>query len=77
VHAELTRLVRGGADDTPFGRVPVTTDDDRLALEVGIAEHLDRREELVEVDVEHPVGHSSKFRPLMSLRADSSLAGKI
>ena len=56
VHAELPGLVRGGGDDLagPTG-VAVTADDHRSAGQLGSAPHLDRRQEVVEVDVEHPL----------------------
>jgi hypothetical protein len=63
MHAELAGLVGGGAHHAPFGRVPVAAHDDRFAPQFGPAQHLNSREELVEVDVEHPAGHKSKFRP--------------
>jgi hypothetical protein len=66
VDAELARLVGGRADDAPLGGIAVAADHDRLSPELRPSQHLDGREELVEVDVQHPSGHSSKFRPLRS-----------
>ena len=58
VHAVLASLVRRGADHTALGRVAVTTDDDREPAQLRPAQHLDGGDELVEVDVQHPTGHS-------------------
>jgi hypothetical protein len=52
--AELARLVGGGRDDGAFGRVAPPADDHRLAGELGMPQHLDRCDELVEIDVQHP-----------------------
>jgi hypothetical protein len=62
VHTVLPCLVRGGADNTSLGRVAVATDNYWPALELRVAEDLDRRDELVEVDVQHPRGHVSFWR---------------
>ena len=53
-HAVRPRLVRRGADHAALGRVAVAPDDDRPAGQLGLAEHLDSGEELVEVHVQDP-----------------------
>ena len=58
VHAELPRLVGGGGDDAALRRVAVAADHDRLAAQLGVAQLLDGREELVHVHVQHPLGHA-------------------
>lgn len=50
-------LVGRRRDDGPLGGVAPAADDDRVARELGVAQHLDRREELVHVDVQHPARH--------------------
>ena len=55
---ELARLVGGGRDDGPFGGVAAAPDDHRPAHELGTPQHLDRREELVEVHVQDPGTHA-------------------
>jgi hypothetical protein len=54
----LPRLIGGGGHDAALGRVAVASDDDRLALELRTAQHLDSGDELVEVHVQHPSGHA-------------------
>jgi hypothetical protein len=63
VHALQPGLVRGGRDDAALGRVPVAADHDWLAPQLRPPQHLDRRDELVEVDVQHPGGHLSSLAP--------------
>ena len=58
VHAELARLVGGGGDDAALRRVAVPADHDRLAPQLGVTQLLDRREKLVHVHVQHPLGHA-------------------
>ncbi len=58
VHAELARLVGGGGDDAALRRVAVPADHDRLAAQLGVAQLLDGGEELVQVHVQHPLGHA-------------------
>ncbi len=58
LHAELPRLVRRGAHHTALGRVAVAADDHGPTAQFGVAQHLDRRDELVEVHVQHPSGHN-------------------
>ncbi|AEG44776.1 hypothetical protein L600_001800000470 [Isoptericola variabilis J7] len=52
--AERARLVRRGRDHGPLPRVAAPADDHRLAGELRAAQDLDRDEELVQVDVQHP-----------------------
>ena len=53
--AVLPRLVGRRRHHAALGRVAVAADDHRQAGELGPAQHLDRGDELVEVDVQHPV----------------------
>jgi hypothetical protein len=57
VHAELACLVRRGRDHRPLGRVAASADDHGLSGQRRVPQHLDRGDELVEVDVEHPSRH--------------------
>ena len=57
------RLVGRRADHAPLGRVAVTPDDDRAAAQLGMPQHLDSGDELVEVDVQHPRGHVPVIPP--------------
>ena len=57
---ERPRFVGGGGDDAAFRRVAVAADDDRPAAELRPPEHLDGREELVEVDVEDERCHRDR-----------------
>ena len=59
VNAELPGLVGRRADDAPLRRIAVAADDDRPAAQLRTAQHLDRGDELVQVDVQHPAGHIS------------------
>ena len=64
----VARLVRRGGDHGPLGRVAPAADDDREADQLGSAQQLDRDEELVHVDVQHPVaGHD----PIVPAPTDS------
>ena len=75
MHAELPRLVRSARDDLAwFGRITAAPDDHRQSDEFGVAPQFDRREELVEVDVQDPrVVGSARHCP-HSLRANDSHA---
>jgi hypothetical protein len=57
--AESARFVGGAGDDAALGRVAVTADDDRTAAQLRSAQDLYRHDELVEVHVQHPSGHTS------------------
>ena len=63
VHAVLAGLVRRRADHAPLGRVAVAAHHHRPPAQLGVAQHLDRRDELVEVHVQHPAPHASTFYP--------------
>ena len=52
--AERPRLVGRGGHHPALGRVAAAADDHRQAGQLGAAQHLDRGDELVEVDVQHP-----------------------
>src|SRR6516165_12699417 len=58
MHAAGTCLVGGGGDHTAFGRVAVTADHHRAPAQFGMPQHLDRRDELVEVGVQDPQRHA-------------------
>ena len=58
VHAELPRLVGRGADHAALGGVAVAAHHDRLAAQFRAAQHLDGRDELVQVHVQHPPAHN-------------------
>ena len=78
VHAELAGLIRGAGDDLArFGRIAVAADDDRQPDQFGVAAQFDRRQKLVEVDVQDParrrLDHHGDHRP-HSLRARLSHA---
>ena len=53
--AELPGGVRRGRHHAALGRVAAAADDDRQPLELGVPQDLDGRDELVEVDVQHPL----------------------
>jgi len=63
MHAVGARLVGGGADDAALDRVAVATDDDPASPQLRMVQHLDRCDELVEVDVQHPAGHTLIVAP--------------
>jgi hypothetical protein len=64
VDAEFARLVGGGRDHAPLGRVAVAADHDRLAAQLGVAQHLDGGDELIQINVQYPAGHpTSLTRP--------------
>jgi hypothetical protein len=48
-----------------------TADDDRQPRELGTAQHLDRRDELVEVDVQHPTGAAGAHPAIVPGRCDT------
>jgi hypothetical protein len=58
VHAPLAGGVGSGGDDAALGRVAVAADDQRLAVELRMPQDLDGSQELVEVHVQHPAGHT-------------------
>ena len=60
--AELARLVRRGGHHAALGRVAAAADHDRQPGQLRPAQHLDRGDELVEVDVQHPVAHRRRGR---------------
>jgi len=43
----------------PLGGIAVTADDDGLTAQLGTAVHLDGRDELIEVHVQHPPAHTA------------------
>ena len=53
--AVLPRDVGRGGDDAAPGRVPVPADHHRALRQLRAPQDLDRRDELVEIDVQHPV----------------------
>ena len=59
---ELARLVRRRRDHRALVDDPAPTDHDRLAGQLRLAQDLDRRQEHVEVDVQHPPGHAGPLR---------------
>ena len=63
MHAKHARPVGRRRDDAALGRVAIAADDDRQAPQLGSTQHLDGRDELVEVDVQHPRGHVSSLAP--------------
>ena len=70
MHAELASRIRRARDDfARFGRIAVAADDDRQPGQFGVAAHFDGGQKLVEVDVQHPLGHVPQ-----SLRANVSHA---
>ena len=56
-HPELAGLVGRGRDDGSLGRVAASADDHRQPGQLGASQDLHRRDELVHVDVQHPVRH--------------------
>ena len=58
VHAVLPGLVGRGAHHAALGRVAVTAHHHGPAAQFGMPEDLDRRDELVEVHVQHPPRHA-------------------
>ncbi len=62
--AELARFVRRRRDDRALVDDPAAADHDRLAGQLGLAQDLDRGQEHVEVDVQHPphVGALRRWR---------------
>jgi hypothetical protein len=64
MHPESTRFVRRGADHATFGRVAVTPDHHRAPPQLGMTQHLDSGDELVEVHVQHPAGHAPVSLPV-------------
>ena len=58
VHAELARLVGGGAHHAALGGIAVAAHHDRLAEQFRVAKHLDGRDELIEVHMQHPPAHA-------------------
>ena len=61
--AELAGRVRRRRHHAALGRVAAAADDHRQALQLGVPQHLDRRDELVEVDVQHPLLAAGVSRP--------------
>src|SRR5579875_2911098 len=59
MHAVRPGLVGGGADHPALGGVTVAADDDRPPPQFGTAQHLHGRDELVEVEMQHPGRHAS------------------
>jgi hypothetical protein len=59
VHAECAGLVGGRGDHAALGRVSVAAHHQRPAAQLGMAQHLDSGDELVEIDMQHPAGHVS------------------
>jgi hypothetical protein len=57
-HAERARFVGRRGDDAASRRVAAPADDDRLALQVGTPQQLDRREERVHVEVKDARGET-------------------
>ena len=53
-HAERPGFVGCGRHHGAFRGVAPTADNDRLASKLRPPEHFDRRDELVEIDVQHP-----------------------
>jgi hypothetical protein len=58
MHAVGARFVGCGSHHAALGRVAVTADHHRAAAQLGMPEHLDRRDELVEVHVQDPQRHA-------------------
>src|SRR5579859_234040 len=58
MHAVRPGLVRRRADHAPLGRVTVAAHHYRPSAQFGMAQHLDRRDELVKVHVQHPPPHA-------------------
>ena len=54
----LPGLVGRGAHHAALGRVAVTAHHDGPPAQFGMPQHLDRRDELVEVHVQHPARHA-------------------
>ena len=71
MHAVRTGFVRRRADHTALGRISVTTDDDRASAKLWPAKHLDGRDELIEVDVQHPRGHAGGYSSCRRAQRDS------
>jgi hypothetical protein len=61
MHAMRARLVGRGADHAPLSRIAVAPDNDRPAAQLGAAQQLDGRDELIEVDMQHPAGHATSL----------------
>ena len=57
VHAILPGLIGGRAHHAALGRVAVAAHHDGPPAQFGVPQHLDRRDELVEVHVQHPPRH--------------------
>src|SRR5579859_6511076 len=68
MNAVLARLVRGRAYHAPLGRVAVAADHDRPPPQLGMPQHLDRRDELVEVYVQYPPPHAKHDAPPPEIR---------
>jgi len=58
MHAVSARLVGRGGHNAALGRVPVAADHHGPAAQLGMPEHLDGGDELVEVHVQDPVPHA-------------------
>ena len=66
VHAEFARLVGGGRHDSALRRVSVTADHHGPAAQLGPPQHLDSRDELIEVHMQDPaprLSHASVSQP--------------
>ncbi len=55
----LAGFVGSGCHDAALGRVAIAADNDRAAPQLRSAQDLDGRDELIEVDMQHPAGHHS------------------
>ena len=74
-HAELAGLIRGAGDDLArFVRIAVAADDDRQPGQFGVPAQLDRRQELVEVDVQDPAAAQALRSPPAELARQLSHA---
>ena len=49
--------------------VPVAADHDRLAAQLGVAQHLDGGDELIQINVQYPARHASVL-PVLARRSD-------
>ena len=71
--AERPRLVGRRRDDASLGRIATSADHHGQAGELGATQHLDGRDELVEVHVQHPGGRHRSSQPDRRARRERRL----
>src|SRR5260221_172853 len=65
----LPSPVRGRGDHPALGRIAVAADDQRPPAQLRMPQHLDGRDELVEVHVQYPVGHVQSVHAAIARKA--------